>query len=34
MKNVLIIGAKSFISKNFINDFSSKLNLFYIHKYF
>tara|TARA_B100000989_G_scaffold77769_1_gene55263 strand:+ start:937 stop:1692 length:756 start_codon:yes stop_codon:yes gene_type:complete len=34
MKNVLIIGAKSFISKNFINDFGSKLNLFFIHKYF
>tara|TARA_B100001063_G_C16723596_1_gene535000 strand:+ start:774 stop:1529 length:756 start_codon:yes stop_codon:yes gene_type:complete len=34
MKNVLIIGKKSFISKNFVNDFSSKFNFFIIHKYF
>ena len=34
MKNVLIIGVKSFISKNFVNDFNSKFNFFFIHKYF
>ena len=28
MKNILLIGTKSFISKNFIYDFSSKFNLF------
>ena len=28
MKNVLIIGIKSFISKNFIDDFSYKFNFF------
>ncbi|MBD1140761.1 NAD-dependent epimerase/dehydratase family protein [Pelagibacterales bacterium SAG-MED39] len=34
MKNILIIGHKSFIAKNFINDFGYKFNLFYLKKYF
>ena len=34
MKNILVIGSKSFISKNFINDFNQKFNFFLIHKYF
>ena len=34
MKNILIIGEKSFISKNFIEDFNSKFNFFSIRKYF
>ena len=34
MKNVLIIGIKSFISKNFIDDFNYKFNFFSTHKYF
>ena len=34
MKNILLIGTKSFISKNFIYDFSSKFNLFLMHEYF
>ena len=34
MKNILIIGTKSFISKNFIYDFNNKFNFFLIRKYF
>ena len=34
MKNILIIGEKSFISRNFIDDFNSKFNFFSIRKYF
>ena len=34
MKNILVIGSKSFISKNFIYDFNSKFNFFFIHEYF
>ena len=34
MKNILVIGSKSFISKNFIYDFSSKFNFFLLRKYF
>ena len=34
MKNILIIGTKSFISKNFIYDFNTKFNFFLIRKYF
>lgn len=34
MKNILIIGSKSFIAKNFIEDFSHKFNLFYFNRYF
>ena len=32
MKNILIIGQKSFIAKNFIEDYSQKFNLFYFKK--
>ena len=34
MKNILVIGSKSFISKNFIYDFDSKFNFFFIRQYF
>ena len=34
MKNILVIGSKSFISKNFIYDFDSKFNFFSISQYF
>ena len=34
MKNILVIGSRSFISKNFIHDFNSKFNFFPIHEYF
>lgn len=34
MKNILIIGQKSFIAKNFINDFNDKFNFYYFTKYF
>tara|TARA_B100001057_G_scaffold35898_1_gene32474 strand:+ start:135 stop:890 length:756 start_codon:yes stop_codon:yes gene_type:complete len=34
MKNILVIGSKSFISKNFIYDFNSKFNFFLIRNYF
>ena len=34
MKNILIIGERSFISRNFIDDFNSKFNFYSIHKYF
>ena len=34
MKNILIIGEKSFMSKNFIDDFDSRFNFFSIRKYF
>ena len=34
MKNILVIGSKSFISKNFIYDFNSKFNFFPIRQYF
>ena len=34
MKNILVIGIRSFISKNFIHDFNSKFNFFSIHRYF
>jgi len=34
MKNILIIGKKSFISKNFFDDFNSRFNFFSISRYF
>lgn len=34
MKNILVIGSKSFIYKNFIYDFESKFNFFTISQYF
>ena len=34
MKNILIIGQKSFIAKNFIEDYSQKFNFFYFKKRF
>ena len=34
MKNILIIGQKSFIAKNFIEDYSQKFNLLYFKKRF
>ncbi len=34
MKNILIIGQKSFIAKNFIEDYSQNFNLFYFKKRF
>ena len=34
MKNILVIGSKSFIYKNFIYDFDSKFNFFTISQYF
>ena len=34
MKNILVIGSKSFICKNFIYDFDSRFNFFSMNKYF
>ena len=34
MKNILIIGKKSFVAKNFIENYNYKLNLFYFDRYF
>ena len=34
MKNIIIIGQKSFIAKNFIEDYSQKFNIFYFKKRF
>mgnify|MGYP002525053245 FL=1 len=34
MKNILIIGQKSFIAKNFIEDYSQNFKLFYFKKRF
>ncbi len=34
MTNILIIGQKSFVAKNFIFDFKDKFNFFYFQRYF
>jgi len=34
VKNIIIIGQKSFIAKNFIEDYSQKFNIFYFKKRF